>query len=131
MKTRELQRYLKEGGMTVAREVYAITRVTRPCTDSFAIIRDEKEITCVIDEKKASGRNYSGFDGGWRRLTFDMVLPFDLVGFFAYLTAALAAAGIPIFALSSYSTDHFFVKDHDLEKAVKTLEGLGLTIRRK
>jgi hypothetical protein len=59
-----------------------------------------------------------------------MVLPFSLVGFFALVAGALAEAGVSIFSISAYSTDHVFVKGHDLEKAVKTLEKLGMSVRR-
>lgn len=130
MKKRELQEFFKKGRVVIPPEPYAIVRAKRPCPGAFAVIKDGKELTCMLEEKLAAGREYSGYDGGWRLITFDMVLPFSLVGFFARVSSALAAAGISIMAFSSYSTDHIFVKEHDLERAVKALIKLGLSIDR-
>ena len=59
-----------------------------------------------------------------------MILPFGLVGFIAQVSGALAAEGISLMALSSYSTDHVLVKNKDLERAAAALERLGLRIDR-
>lgn len=130
MKKRELQEFFKKGRVVIPPEPYAIIRTQRPCPGAFAVIRDGKELTCILEEELAAGREYSGYDGGWRLITFDMVLPFSLVGFFAKVSGALAAAGISILAFSSYSTDHVFVKDRDLDRAVKALCKLGLSVDR-
>lgn len=130
MKRSEIKAYLKNGRAVVAAETYAIVRTERACSGAFAVIRDERETTCVLEESKLNLRNVLCVEGGWRMITFDMVLPFGLVGFFARISGALADAGISIFAISSYSTDHVFVKSRDLEKSIKTLEKLGMSVRR-
>lgn len=129
MKKKDVLRYFKNGRAVVAGDVYAIIRSSRPVASAFAVIRDERETTVVVEEKKAPGRSGTDYDGGWRRITFDMVLPFDLVGFFARVSEAMASVGIPIFALSTYSTDHLFIKEQHLESAVRTLRKLGLAVK--
>lgn len=81
----------------------------------------------------ADGENGTNADAiavedGWRLLTFDVVLPFDLVGFLAEVAGVLADADVSIFALSAYSTDHILVKDADLDTALERLGDLGCTI---
>jgi hypothetical protein len=46
----------------------------------------------------------------------------------AVLAAALAAAGIPIFALSTFDTDYLLVKEQDLFQAVEALTASGYEV---
>jgi hypothetical protein len=48
----------------------------------------------------------------------------------AAVSTALAEAGVSIFALSAYSTDHVLVKEDDVDAATQTLEELGCTVSR-
>jgi hypothetical protein len=130
MKRSDRRNYIKNGQAVVSAKTYAIVKTRRACADALAVIKDDRETTCVVEEPKLGSQMLLGFEGDWRMITFDMVLPFSLVGFFALVSGALADAGISIFSLSSYSTDHVFVKNHDLEKAVRTLEKLGMSVRR-
>jgi hypothetical protein len=130
MKRSDRRNYIKNGQAVVSVKTYAIVKARRACADALAVIKDDRETTCVVEESKLGSQTLLGFEGDWRMITFDMILPFSLVGFFALVSGALADAGISIFSLSAYSTDHVFVKNHDLEKAVKTLEKLGMTVRR-
>jgi hypothetical protein len=62
---------------------------------------------------------------GWRLLTVRGPLEFDLTGVMAALAGELAAAGVSLFAVSTYDTDHVLVKATDLERAVKALREAG------
>jgi len=129
MKRSDLRIYFKHGRAVVSSETYAIVKAKRACVNSLAVIKDDRETTCVVEESKLGAQKFLGIEGDWRMITFDMVLPLSLVGFFAGVSGALAEAGISIFTLSAYTTDHVFVKNQNLEKAVKTLEKLGMTVR--
>lgn len=128
---KDLGALIRHGKVYVWRGTYAILRTERPCRGAVAVIRDRKETTCLVQEPVAAGRSVLAADMGWKIVTFDMALPFSLVGFLARVSSALADAGISLCALSAYSTDHFLVKAPDLEKALRTLEKLGFTIDRK
>jgi hypothetical protein len=128
---RNLKDLMKHGKIYVWQGTYAMVRAERPCRGAVAVIRDRKETTCLVREPLAVGRSVLAADLGWKIITFDMVLPFSLVGFLARVTAALAGAGISICAMAAYSTDHILVKARDLEKALATLEKLGFTVDRK
>ena len=55
-------------------------------------------------------------------------LDFALTGILARLTAPLAAAGVPVFALSTFDTDYLLVREADVEAAVEALEGAGFGV---
>ncbi len=60
----------------------------------------------------------------YRLITFDIVLEPDLVGFMAYVSAALAEAGVSILPFAAYSRDHLFVPESQFEQALAALESL-------
>jgi hypothetical protein len=64
-------------------------------------------------------------EAGWRLLTVRGPLEFTLTGIMAALAGALAQAGVPLFALSTFDTDHLLVRDADLDRAVVALREAG------
>jgi hypothetical protein len=70
-------------------------------------------------------------EGGWRALKVPGPIPFAQVGVLAGLAAPLAAAGISIFALSTYDTDYVLVKEDDLERALAALAADSASERRR
>ncbi len=131
MRRNDLRKYFKNGRAVVAPETFAIVKTKRALANALAVIKDDRETTCIIDESKLGAQKFLGFEGDWRMITFDMVLPLSLVGFFAAVSGALAEAGVNIFTLSAYTTDHVFVKNPKLPTAVKSLEKLGLSVRQR
>ena len=65
---------------------------------------------------------------GWRALTAAGPLDFGLVGVVAGLTEPLARAGISVFTLSTFDTDHLLVQAGSLEDARVALVGGGHTV---
>ncbi|MEO6088200.1 MAG: ACT domain-containing protein [Umezawaea sp.] len=82
---------------------------------------DELSIVCPTGVVPASDTS----DHGWRLLTVRGPLEFTLTGIMAALSGELAAAGVSLFALSTYDTDHLLVKDENLERAVLALSEAG------
>ena len=130
MKRSEFRKFFKNGRAVVAAETYAIVKTQRALANALAVIKDDRETTCVIDESRLGAQKFLGFEGDWRMITFDMVLPLSLVGFFAAVSGALAEAGVNIFTISAYTTDHVFVKNEKLDTAIEALEKLGMSVRR-
>ncbi|HWQ15753.1 MAG TPA: ACT domain-containing protein [Roseiflexaceae bacterium] len=60
----------------------------------------------------------------YRAISFEVDLPPDLVGFLALLSGALAAAGVPLLAVSGFSRDHLIVREADLERAEAAIRDL-------
>ena len=52
-------------------------------------------------------------------------MDFALVGVLARLAGALAAQGIPIFAVSTFNTDYVLVKEADFDRALACLAEAG------
>ena len=124
------ERLLRESTVRVSEAAYAVTRCASVPSEAFAVVLDGREITAVIDEAKTAVVDAIDTEPGWRVLTFDVVLPFGVVGFLARVADALARAGVGIFVVSSFSTDHVLVKDDDLDKACAALEKLGCGVQR-
>ena len=57
-------------------------------------------------------------------------LPLNLIGVLAAIADPLAAAGLSIFAISTFDTDYVLVKARDLEPAIAALERAGHQVSR-
>jgi hypothetical protein len=120
-------RCLENGTVGISDETYAVCRTDHRRPAAFATIRDETETSVIIDDD-VDAIDASETGSGWKRLTFDLELPFELVGFLAAVATELADADISVVGRSSYSTDQVLVKESDLDGAVSQLEGLGCTV---
>jgi hypothetical protein len=67
---------------------------------------------------------------GWACLEVQGPLAFELTGILAGISAPLAAAGVPIFVVSTFDTDYVLVHSVHLERAVAALEGAGHSVER-
>jgi len=94
--------------------------------DLLAFIRSRAELTVVCVERLVPPEVVA--ERGWRALQVQGPLDFALVGVLAAITAPLAAAGVSIFALSSYDTDYILVKEDALERAIQALGQAGFLV---
>lgn len=86
----------------------------------FSVMRtpEETSVVCPSDDVPPSVQRV---DKGWRALKVDGPLPLTMTNVTAKLTTPLGAAGIPVFALSTYDTDYLLIKSEHLERAVSLL----------
>lgn len=120
--------FLQGGTVSVSTETYAVCRTEQPHPSAFATVRDGAETTVVIETDLVDAVDPTAVEGEWNRLTFEMDLPFELVGFLATVATALADAGVAVFVISSFATDHVFVKTADIPVALSELEELGCRV---
>ena len=111
------------------KEKFIIAKSKKVQENAFANIIDKNEITVIIQKENFNKRDIIKIEKDYRLITFEMVLPFNLVGFIAKIANALAEEKIPIFVVSAYSTDHLLVKEKYLKKTIKQLEKLGFEIK--
>jgi len=123
--------YFKNGKVYIWKETFAIIKAKKSNPNAFANITAKNETTVIIDQSKYDEENIIEIEKGWKILTFDMVLPFEIVGFLAKVSRVLADEKILLFAISAYSTDHILVKEKDLIRAEEKLKELGCNIEEK
>jgi hypothetical protein len=94
----------------------------------FSITRtpDELSIVCPV----AAVPETVQAERGWRCLKVEGPLDFTLTGVLSSLLTPLAAAGISVYALSTYDTDYLLLKQDDFERSLEVLAGAGHRIRR-
>ncbi|TKX83492.1 ACT domain-containing protein, partial [Halorubrum sp. SS5] len=114
--------FLDGGAVSVSGETYAVCRTDSDHPGAFATVREAEETTVVVEECEVDAVDADAVEPGWRRLTFEMELPFELVGFLAAVATALAEVDVSVFVVSSYATDHVFVGEEDLSAAARRLE---------
>ena len=90
-----------------------LSSITRTQTETTVVCPEEDVPAGVICNKS------------WRCLRIGGVLDFSETGILSSVTGALAGEGIPIYALSTYSTDLILIKKEDLSRAVLVLAGGG------
>ena len=91
----------------------------------FCLLRDPFEVTLLLEEDDWRAMRHAARDArveaGFRLVTLDVELPWNVVGFLARVTAILAAEGVSVGALTAFSRDHLLIKQDDLGKALRVL----------
>jgi hypothetical protein len=84
-----------------------------------SITRTPDELSIVCPEEAVPPDTQ--VEGGWRALVVPGPIPFEQTGVLASVAGPLAAAGISIFAVSTYDTDYVLVKAEQVERALELL----------
>jgi hypothetical protein len=91
----------------------------------FMLLRDGYEVTLLLEEEDWLTMRHAVRDarveGGWRLLTLNIELGWNVTGFLARVTGILADAQIPLGALTAFSRDHLLIKQDDLGRALRVL----------
>jgi uncharacterized protein len=94
---------------------------------NFMLLRDPFEVTLLLEESDWRAMRHAARDAkveaGFRLVTLDVELRWDVVGFLARATRILADEGVPVGALSAFSRDHLLIRQDDLGKALRVLGG--------
>ena len=87
------------------------------------VTRTAEELSIVCEQ----GRVPAGVrvETGWVGLKLEGPFPFAMTGVLTSFLQPLAAAGIPIFAVSTFDTDYVLMKRDKLEKATDALRVAG------
>jgi uncharacterized protein len=94
-----------------------------PGAGFWSITRTPEELSLVCAEGRAPEAAHC--ENGWRCLKVEGPLDFSLVGILANLAGVLAAAGVSIFAISTFDTDYLLVKSVILSQALSALRSAG------
>jgi uncharacterized protein len=85
---------------------------------SITYTADELSLVCPQSSVQGSVQ----YEGSWRAIKVQGPLDFSLTGILVALAAPLAAASIPIFALSTFDTDYLLIQEQHLTQAITVLE---------
>lgn len=85
---------------------------------------DETTVICAEADAPAGAR----VAGDWSALRVLGTFEFDVVGVLARLSGALAAAGVPLLACSTFDTDYLLVHAADREHAAAALRARGIAV---
>ena len=95
-----------------------------PGSASFvSITRTLDELSIVCDERSVPAG--ARVEPGWNLLRVDGPLDFSAVGIVASLASPIAAAGVSLFAISTFDTDYLLVKADTLDAAIDALRRAG------
>lgn len=89
----------------------------------LAVVRTADELTVVASEPAVPASVDAG--RGWIALKVEGPFALDETGVLAALTATLAAASLPLFAVSTFETDYLLIREADLDAARHALSAAG------
>lgn len=89
---------------------------------------DELSIVCrqdVVPIDDSNNNDIHQKETDWKCLKVQGPLEFSMTGVLSSLASPLAAAGVSIFAMSTYDTDYLLVKSAALDQAIRVLRESG------
>ena len=89
----------------------------------WSVTRSDSELSVVCREDDVPAE--ASAERGWCALELAGPLDFSLTGVVSALVVPLADAEVPIFVLSTFETDYLLVREPDLPRSVKALNGAG------
>lgn len=91
----------------------------------FMLLRDGHEMTLLLDASDWHTMRHAARDarveGGFRLVTLEIELGWNIVGYIARVTEILARSNIPVGVISSFSRDHLLIRQDHLAMALRVL----------
>lgn len=118
--------------LQILNEIFAIRKLERldaSLLDAAWLFlgKTDREISVVCPVSHAPANALARSDG-WRAFRVAGELDFGLTGILAELSAVLAVANIPIFAVSTFDTDYILVREERFAEAQSALSRAGHTL---
>lgn len=85
---------------------------------------DEITVVCASEAAPSNAK----IEDGWRALKLEGPFPFHLTGILRSVLEPLQAAGVSIFALSTFNTDYVLIAAKNLDRAVHALRAAGFAV---
>ena len=89
---------------------------------------DSDEVTIIAEESELRELPVLRHEGGYRLVEIRVAAPFQGVGLLAAVTHALAAAGISVLVVSTYSKDYVLLRDESLAAGLRALSEVGFPV---
>lgn len=92
----------------------------------YSVTRTPDETSIICDRSAVpEGAEWAG---GWRAFVAQGPLEFSLVGVLNSMLTPLVQARVPVFAISTYTTDYVLVREQDVRQARTALRVGGHTV---
>jgi len=128
MKDAELEEDINSTKVVVHDGTFAYLKLEElPCDECFMITKDTDEVTAVVREENLSDFQYEDVSKGFKLIEFKITKPFLCVGFLAVVSSTVAARGINILLVSTFSKDYALIREEHFDEAVDALEEKGFT----
>jgi hypothetical protein len=92
----------------------------------MVLARTAEELSIVCDQRVVPDGVRA--ERGFRALVLSGPLPFDTIGILATITGVMAAAAIPLLAISTFDTDYVLVRDERVDAASRALRAAGHSV---
>jgi hypothetical protein len=94
----------------------------------FSLTKDNDEVTVICTQQNDVGRGVIKSELNWKILKVTGPLDFNVTGIIAGITSVLSDNVIPVFVVSTYSTDIIMVREQHIEKAANGLREAGYSV---
>lgn len=118
---------LLDDEMAVCRQPADLAPPLRTGTPLYSVTADQDVITVVC--RLTDAPEGAEIDQGWRAFRIEGPLDTGLVGILDSLLTPLVAAKVPVYALSTYTTDYVLVREGDVRLAINALRVAGHQVR--
>lgn len=88
-----------------------------------SITRTPDELSIVCDESAVPEGVQAA--PGWRLLSIEGPIPFEMTGVASALIAPLAAAGVSVFLIATFDTDYLLLRYETFEQSLQILRSAG------
>lgn len=123
---------MKEIVLQVIPGSFSICKVTDPLkmriSRGFCFVACTDEENSMVIPTETVPQDAEHRSDGWRGFRIRGELDFSLVGIIADITRILAKHQIPVFAVSTYNTDYFFVQSDRLQGTMQALFAEGYAL---
>jgi len=93
----------------------------------YSITRTQNELSVVAPEAVDVGA--AERELGWACLQLEGPLDLGMVGVLAGISRVLADAGVSLFSVSTFDTDHVLIRRVDLERGLAALRAAGALVK--
>lgn len=100
------------------------------CGAAYCFTARTDEECSVVCRTEDVPRDTVAREDGWSMFRVTGTLDFSLIGILSKITGALAAADVSVFAVSTFNTDYFLVRQAQEASACIALQSAGYTVRR-
>ncbi|HKO43733.1 MAG TPA: ACT domain-containing protein [Pyrinomonadaceae bacterium] len=122
-----IEQVIRESKVHVVTGRYAVAKVKglNSIGSHFAVCQDSTETTVITEERHLPQIEAIAIELWFRLIEIRVSQPFNAPGFLSAVSTAIAAAGVNVFIVSTFSKDYVLLREDDLDLGIQALKGVG------